>query len=131
MVAESQNRRSRDVALLLIDRVFSLASLSVRAALVAFVAWRAELAVEHLAGKNTEVWALILAYIASPGPGLVQTASVGLALLCGIWAVLERRLRYRQIGRFEDRIRLFEQGRDPRRTSAGLTPDGRTHPRDM
>lgn len=130
-MADSSNQRSRDVFLLLVDRAFSLASLVVKGVVVTVVAWRAEVAVGHLAGKSTAVWAQIFAYISTPSQGLVQSASMGLALLCMIWALVERRLRYRQIGRFEDRIRMLEQGRDPRRTSAGLTPDGRTNPQDM
>ena len=42
----------------------------------------------------------------------------------------QRSLRRKTVERLHERIRKYEQDRDPGRTSSGLTPRGETHPKD-
>ena len=46
------------------------------------------------------------------------------------YGVGERRLRRRATKRYTDRPRQLEQAIHPKRTSSGLTPEGRTRPED-
>jgi hypothetical protein len=46
------------------------------------------------------------------------------------WGAIERTLRYRKVEQLQGRIKELELRIDPRRTSSGLTPKGKTNPRD-
>lgn len=78
-----------------------------------------------LAGHETAVsvslaflgdWKTVLSYIAG-GAGVS-------------WGYAERRLRHNTIDRLQGRIRELETMHDPKRTSSGLTTQGKTHPKD-
>ena len=79
--------------------------------------------VATLSGRTTDLAVEVFALIS-------MTVTLTLAGLAGLWAYLERRLRYEKVKYLTDRIRHLETRLDPRRTSSGLAPDGRTHPHD-
>jgi hypothetical protein len=56
--------------------------------------------------------------------------TITLAGACAVWAVAERILRQRAVGRLGARNAELERRLDPNRTTSGLTVNGKTHPRD-
>jgi hypothetical protein len=55
---------------------------------------------------------------------------LSLAGLTTAWALAERRLRYRKTEKLQARNQQLEISRDPHRSSSGLTPAGKTNPKD-
>ncbi|WP_338700787.1 hypothetical protein V5279_21520 [Bradyrhizobium sp. 26S5] len=82
-------------------------------------------AVFLLAGQTTKL-AIELAVLADFKFAITLT----LAGCAAGWAVIERGLRYRKVEYFQNRIRDLELAIDPTRTTSGLTPKGKTHPKD-
>lgn len=78
-----------------------------------------------LAGKET-ILALKLAFLSD----IKVAASFALTGFAGLWAFLERQLRYRKVEQMAGRIRELESRIDPNRTSSQLTTKGKTNPRD-
>lgn len=66
----------------------------------------------------------------SPGPWLLVTPWI-LTVAAVLYAWRQRRLRRDVIERQQERIRRFEQARDPDRTSSTLTPRGDTRQEDL
>jgi hypothetical protein len=46
------------------------------------------------------------------------------------WAAVERTLRHRKVEALQGRIRELELAIDPNRSTSGLTPKGKTNPKD-
>lgn len=80
---------------------------------------------EVLAGKTTRL-AFELAVLADFKLQIVIT----LAGVAAVWALVERRIRHRKVEHLQDRIKQLETRIDPKRTTSGLTPSGKTHPMD-
>jgi hypothetical protein len=78
-----------------------------------------------MVGKET-VFALKLSFLAD----IKFAVAVTLAGVAAAWAGLERWLRHRKVESIQDRIRELELTIDPHRTSSGLTPKGKTNPKD-
>lgn len=95
--------------------------------LIGFGLWQSRLAVDALAGRTTSVFFRAL---------LSLTAQVHVEILVTVtisavaWALVERYLRQRMIARMSERNVQLEAQRDTSRSSSGLTPLGKTHPRD-
>jgi hypothetical protein len=91
------------------------------------IAELARRAIGDLAGRETSVTvATALSLVGDLRVGV----SVTLAGCTGIWALVERRLRHRKTEALQNRIIDLEKRIDPRRSSSGLTPIGKTNPRD-
>lgn len=92
-----------------------------------FVAWCAKEATIALAGLKTE------ANIAVSFLNKTELA-VTLGWMVGLGGVAygnrERKLRKKTVARLEGRVRNFELGLDPTRSSSGLTAEGDTNPGD-
>jgi hypothetical protein len=83
----------------------------------------------HLAGQETSA-RLALSYFVNCPSGITVTVSLGFSLACLGYGLFERRLRHRTLAQSGGYQAELERRLDPRRTSSGLTSDGRTHPRD-
>jgi hypothetical protein len=84
-------------------------------------------ALKSMGGKTTEV-AFALAIDALVDFKFV--ASLTLAGVAGVWAVVERRLRARKTEYLEKRVVALESELDSQRSSSGLKSGGRTNPKD-
>jgi hypothetical protein len=78
-----------------------------------------------IAGKET-ILALKLSFLAD----IRFAIAVSLAVAASGWALAERWLRHRKVESMQGRIRDLELKIDPNRTTTGLTPKGKTNPRD-
>lgn len=96
---------------------------------LAYIALQAKQSIEALAGEST---------LADIGVQLDVGANLPLSTLIA-WAVAliavgyglkQRELRRDSVERLQTRIQDLEKGRDPRRSSSGLTPRGTTRPED-
>lgn len=56
--------------------------------------------------------------------------TVTLAGAAATWAVFERVIRHRKVEQMQGRIKELETRLDPNRSSSGLTPKGKTNPKD-
>lgn len=95
--------------------------------LIAFGLWQSRLAVDVLAGRTTSVYFEALLSLTA---ALHVKILVTVAVAATVWAIIERILRQRMIARLSDRNVKLELQRDPGRSTSGLTPHGKTHPRD-
>lgn len=95
--------------------------------LIGFCVWQGRLAVDVLAGRTTSVYFQALLSLAAE---LHIQILVTVALGTTAWALVERYLRQRMIARMSDRNVKLETQRDSGRSTSGLTPHGKTHPRD-
>lgn len=95
--------------------------------LIGFCMWQARLAIDALAGRTTSVYFQgLLSLAAEFHIQILVTVTVGAIA----WALVERYLRQRMIARLSELNAKLEMQRDPKRSSSGLTPHGKTHPRD-
>jgi hypothetical protein len=78
-----------------------------------------------LAGRETLV-SLYVSFLSD----IKVVVSFALAGFAGLWAIVERRLRYRKVEQLHGRIKDLESAIDPNRTSSHLTPKGKTNPKD-
>ena len=78
-----------------------------------------------IAGKET-IFALKLSFFAH----MKFFISIGLTGCACAWALAERWLRHRKVKTMQTRIIELKSTIDPKRTSSGLTPTGRTNPKD-
>lgn len=117
------------VILHVVERVYNLLRLVLWVFLILGVAHYVARSVEALAGEETYATFLV-SYFASGGSGLTVTVSFSGTGAAVIWALTERWLRQRAIRRLTARTTELEQKLDPNRSSSGLTPEGKTHPRD-
>jgi len=112
------------------SKAIDLAGLSVKWGAIAFCAYQLPKIIEPMAGKTTSASFLLSMIqpdkIDSDFTWVWPTAT----FLVGIWAAIERILRYRKVRYLTDRISKLEQHIDPKRSSSGLAASGATHPRD-
>lgn len=112
------------------ERVFELLRNIVRHATVVMVAWIVYLALKELAGQTT-VASFLFSYF---NPSNREAASVSppwiLTLLVLVWALIERRFRYRKTEQLTLRIQELEKLIDPNRKGSNLTASGQTNPED-
>ena len=87
--------------------------------------WMLGYVIQPLAGQETAV-SLAISLLAD----LKFVVTITLAGAAAAWAVVERMLRYRKTEYLQNRIRDLEMELDPSRSSSGLTPKGKTNPRD-
>ncbi len=106
---------------------YALGRTGVRSFAAVGVACFVWLAIKALAGQQTSV-------SVSAALSVLADARIALfASLTGVsalWAVVERRLRLRKTEYLQNRIIALEKQLDARRTSSGLTSQGKTNPRD-
>lgn len=86
-------------------------------------------ALQKMAGQNTSV-SIALSLIFTAFAELKFVFMIGLTGVSIIWAVGERRLRYRKVEYLQGRIKTLEMAVDPNRTSSQLTAEGKTNPND-
>jgi hypothetical protein len=128
MAASTSNLSSRArerVALLRVDQLFRTIRTAIRAGAVGFAFWCLYLLGDAVAGKSTAVtvglsflWDLRLVFAFS------------IAGATTLWAIGERFLRHRKVESMQGRIRELELKIDPKRSTSGLTPKGKTNPGD-
>jgi hypothetical protein len=106
---------------------YALARTAFRAMCVFGIAWLAREAISDLAGRETSV---TVSTALSVIGDLRVTIAITLAGGAAVWALVERTLRHRKTEALQTRIIELEKGIDPRRSSSGLTPTGKTNPRD-
>jgi hypothetical protein len=100
----------------------------IRAAVVGVALYVAGQAVEKLAGQNTDIAISVVLEV------LARFEMVAAFTLAGgttAWALVERFLRRRKTEYMQGRIRELEELVDSRRTTSGLTPKGKTNPKDI
>jgi hypothetical protein len=118
-----------DVRVALIAEGFKTARTAIRVIGGVAVAYFAFAALKAIGGQNTAV-SVAVSLILDAFVELKFVLAISLAGACTAWAIGERRLRYRKVEQMQRRIIVLETGIDPNRTSTGLTPAGRTNPRD-
>jgi len=111
----------------LIEEVFKTVRSLIWALVVIFGLWMFELSVKALAGQSTEVMVNLVMRAFMDARIAI---SLSLAGLTTAWALCERKLRQRTIRRLTARVQERELMDDPGRISSGLTPTGKTNPRD-
>jgi hypothetical protein len=106
---------------------YTVAGTAVRAIGWSIVACFAWLAIRELAGQQTSVTiSAALSILAEAKIAIL----VSLAGAAGAWAIVERSLRLRKTEYLQNRNIALEKQVDSRRSSSGLTPQGKTNPRD-
>jgi hypothetical protein len=83
------------------------------------------LSIDALAGKTTLASLLVHFFETTSGSGVSKWWMWG-ALICFIWAWLERNLRLRKVRSMSQRLEVLEKEIDKGRTSSGLTRAGET-----
>lgn len=119
-------RGSERVELYRVDQRYKTARTFFRCALGGGAVYYLRDILAVLAGETTKI-AFELSVLADVKFALTLT----LAGCAAAWAVTERVLRYRKVESMQGRIRDLEKMIDPNRTSSGLTPKGKTNPRDI
>jgi hypothetical protein len=115
----------------LIDRGFSALSAGFKWASLAWIAYCASEAIRHLAGQQTGATiSIVLNFLTKTGSGVTTGVSLVTAVLATFYGLKERQLRYRKVEHLQGRVRELESKLDVNRTTSGLTPQGRTNPRD-
>jgi hypothetical protein len=99
-----------------------------RAGAVVGVFYFAFEALSQLGGQKTDIAiSLVLNVLARMEILITLTLAGGAAT----WAVVERSLRRRKTEYMQGRIRELEERLDPKRSTSGLTPKGKTNPKDI
>ena len=119
------SRASGETAKLLILEVFRTLRTAIRWGAIGYCIYSSKDLLLAIAGKET-ILALRFAFLAD----FKFAASVTLAGCATLWAIIERWLRLRKTESLAGRNAELEKSHDPNRSSSGLTPAGRTHPRD-
>lgn len=129
MTPRITQQNTRDNILLERERIiqrYALGRTAVRSGAVVGAVYVAREMVVALSGEQTLV-AIELALLGD----IKFVASITLAGAAAAWAVVERVLRHRKVEYMQGRIRELEQKLDPKRSTSGLTPKGKTNPRDV
>ena len=108
-----------------IEQLYRTLRTAIRVVGVVAVAYIFRDSIAHLAGQTTKV-GLELSFISD----IKFVVSVSVAGLASCWAIAERKLRHRKVAKLQGRIIEMEKRIDPGRSTSGLTPAGKTHPRD-
>lgn len=111
-----------------IEERYQTARIAIRWFGIAFAVWMAERAVASLSGHSTSVVVNAAFRLLA---NLQLTVAIALTGAATTWALCERGLRRRMVSKMQARIRDLETKADPDRTSSGLTPGGKTNPRDI
>lgn len=86
------------------------------------------LSIKEVAGEITIINAVIK-YVSNRTTSSILIFLVIVALL--IWCLFERALRYRKTKMMQSHIKALEAKFDSERTTSGLTPTGKTNPKDI
>jgi len=116
---------SIDFALYRTEQRYRTLRTGIRTAGWVLAIWALGYVIQPLAGRETGV-SLAISLLAD----LKFVLTITLAGIAAAWAVVERSLRYRKTEYLQKRIRDLEMELDPARSSSGLTPEGKTNPRD-
>lgn len=125
--ARYKEKEQRDHVL--ISYVFELLFRIVSASVWISFAYFGSQAIASLAGKETTADFLVQWLTSPEQSGSSVTIWIIVALLCTGWALVERRLRQRKTASLSNRIKTLERELDEKRTSSGLTVEGKTPPR--
>jgi hypothetical protein len=87
--------------------------------------WAAGAVIQPLAGKDT-AFSLAVSLLADAKLTIAITLAGGAAT----WALVERHLRHKKTEYLQNRVKELELRLDGRRTTSGLTPKGKTNPKD-
>lgn len=110
-----------------IDQRYRLGRTTVRATASVACVWLIGQAIGELAGQDTSV---AVSAALSVFASLKFVFTLTLAGSAVAWAVVERKLRHRKVEYLQNRVKYLEQYHDPKRSTSGLTPKGKTNPRD-
>ena len=110
-----------------IEQRYSTARLAIQCLAIVVAIFFAKEAIVAFAGQSTTV--IVQGALRILG-NLKFTAALGLTGSAAVWAVCERALRRRKVESMQARIRLLETMIDPKRSTSGLLPNGKTNPAD-
>jgi hypothetical protein len=111
-----------------IEQTFTTMRTGIRTIGWCFGAYVASQAVIAMAGQTTNVIvSATLSFLAD----LKFVISIALTGAAVAWAAVERSLRHRKVENLQARIKSLETSIDASRTSSGLTPKGKTNPKDI
>jgi hypothetical protein len=111
-----------------IEQRYSTVRIAVKWTGIAAAIYFAAEALKAFAGRDTSI---IVNAALSLFANLNLTVAISLAGAATVWAVCERMLRRYKVEKMQGRIKELETRLDPRRTTSGLLPDGRTNPADL
>jgi len=116
----------------LIDPGFSALATGFKWGALAWIGYCASDAVRYLAGQQTEATiSIVLDFLTKTGSGTTTGVSLVTAVLATFYGLKERQLRSRKVEHLQGRVRELESKLDVNRTTSGLTPQGRTNPKDQ
>ncbi len=119
------NSTDIEVAREQVSQRYGLARTVVWASVAAFGLYCLRDMVGSLAGKDTFV-GLWFSFFGD----VKFVVSIGGGAFGVLFGLRERRLRHKKVGYLTERVRELEQAIDPHRSTSGLTPEGKTNPRD-
>ena len=111
----------------LVEQLFVTGRTVIRTAGWLVGAYFAKDAIVALAGQSTNVTVNAAFSLLAD---MKFTFTLTLAGASTAWAIIERSLRHHKVEYLQDRIKKFEHMLDPKRSSSGLTPKGKTNPKD-
>jgi Flp pilus assembly protein protease CpaA len=126
MATEEDRRHSLGASA---DHLYRTIRTGIRSAATVAIFYFAFRALEALGGQDTKLSIALTVVFHAFAELKFVLAVAGLSGVT-IWAVAERKLRHRKVEYLQGRIKTLELQIDPGRTSSGLTPAGKTHPRD-
>lgn len=106
-----------------VDQLYRTVRTAIRVVGVVGCVWLTRDALSSFAGTVTSVTLSVLA-------DMKVGVSIALAGCAAAWGGLERYLRHKKVEQMQGRIKELELKIDPARSSSGLTPAGRTNPKD-
>lgn len=112
-----------------VDQFYRTARTAIRSIAWVVVAWFGFGALEKFAGESTDV-SLAMSFILNALVDFKFSFSIALTGAACAWGAIERSLRLRKVEQMQARIIELETAIDPNRSSSGLTPQGKTNPRD-
>jgi hypothetical protein len=119
--------RERNTARIL-DALVGIAKTALRVAGWCFVAYCVKESVFAIAGTDTTFSAVLKATLSMSAD---RYAAYALSAISTGTAIYQRRVRLKTTKEQGEHIRALEQGKDPRRSSSGLLPDGRPKKEDL
>jgi hypothetical protein len=125
---KEHSEQNRVLIFSIVEQGFDTVRTLIKWGAICYIAYQIKLGVEILAGKSTTA-SFILAYLTAEEHDNSKLWFI-LAVLAGLWAFLERKLRHNKVRYLSARVGELEKKLDLGRSSSELAPTGQTHPRD-
>ncbi len=109
------------------DQIYKIVALVIKCVLIGYGVHELRVAIEALAGYSTS---LKVAMNLEVNRNLVDAAAIVFGGGGIAYGLRERKLKRDKTQSMASRITQLELGYDPKRSSSGLLPDGRTNPSD-